>query len=223
MRSIPRDTSRDVPGKNPVFPRGIPMMGGASLAFPHLKRRGDSAYVLATWILLLMIGGDVPLVLLVLQWLYAAPSSANYNHTFNLVNQPFQNMVIVVGWAIPVALQSSGAWRVVTPIFFGRSTITCLYSLTIQRCHATATSNYNRKFVRPSRCCRFLWFALAGVILRHQNQGRAAAPRRMSTNRPRSFGRDVWPARLAMAGPRCFSSRCSPSTRCDSAKMSPSS
>src|SRR5258706_518144 len=94
----------------------------------------------------------------VLPWLYATPTLGQYNHTFNLVTD-IQNMVIVVGWAM-LWLQSSGAWRIVYGNLFGTSAIYMLSSLTINVAIDKHTY-YTGSLYDLSLLSSFLWLALA--------------------------------------------------------------
>src|SRR5881296_2633162 len=111
------------------FLRGIPMMAAIALR-PHLKRGEIQLRFGYLDFVLLLIWWTFLYVFVVLPWLYATPSLGQYNHTFNLVTN-IQNMVIVVGWAI-LWLQSSGAWRVAYANLFGASTIYMFSSLPIR-------------------------------------------------------------------------------------------
>src|SRR5437879_10280656 len=116
------------PGDILFFLRGIPMMAAIALR-PHLKRGEIQLRFGYLDFVLLLIWWTFLYVFVVLPWLYATPSLGQYNHTFNLVTN-IKNMVIVVGWAI-LWLQSSGAWRIIYANLFGASTIYTLSSLTI--------------------------------------------------------------------------------------------
>src|SRR5437879_6542800 len=184
------------PGDILFFLRGIPMMAAIALR-PHLKRGEIQLRFGYLDFVLLLIWWTFLYVFVVLPWLYATPSLGQYNHTFNLVTN-VQNMVIVVGWAI-LWLQSSGAWRVVYANLFGASTIYMFSSLTINVAidsHKYFTGSlYDLQLVSS-----FLWFAFAGVIT-HQNRDKLDAPSENAYDSgPDSISDEsVWPARLAMA------------------------
>src|SRR5207245_4247555 len=127
---------------------------------------------------------------------YATPALGQYNHTFNLVTN-IQNMVIVVGWAI-LWLQSSGAWRIIYANLFGASTIYMLSSLSINVA-IDNTSYYTGSLYDLPLLSNFLWFALADVIA-YQNQSKLDAPSETTYETPADAGREenIWPARLAM-------------------------
>ncbi len=184
------------PGDILFFLRGIPMMAALALR-PHLKRGEIQLRFGYLDFVLLLVWWTFLYVFVVLPWLYAAPSLGQYNHTFNLVTN-IQNMVIVVGWAI-LWLQSSGAWRVVYANLFGASTIYMFSSLTINVA-IESHKYYTGSLYDLQLLSTFLWFAFAGVIA-HQNQGRLDAPsENVYDSGPDSTADEsVWPARLAMA------------------------
>src|SRR5437899_2149914 len=183
------------PGDILFFLRGIPMMAALALR-PHLKRGEIQLRFGYLDFVLLLVWWTFLYVFVVLPWLYAAPSLGQYNHTFNLVTN-IQNMVIVVGWAI-LWLQSSGAWRIIYANLFGASTIYTLSSLTIN----VAIDNhsyYTGSLYDLPLLSNFLWFALAGAIA-YQNQSKLDAPSETTydTHDDPSREENIWPARLAM-------------------------
>src|SRR5438477_1627008 len=184
------------PGDVLFFRRGIAMMAAIALR-PHLKRGEIQLRFGYLDFVLLLIWWTFLYVFVVLPWLYAAPSLGQYNHTFNLITN-IQNMVIVVGWAI-LWLQSSGAWRIVYANLFGASTVYMFSSLFINVA-IDGHKYYTGSLYDLQLLSTFLWFALAGVIA-HQNQGRLDAPSENAYDSdPDSTSEEsVWPARLAMA------------------------
>src|SRR5208337_3148396 len=111
------------PGDILFFLRGIPVMAALALR-PHLRRSElrmgfgylDFAVLLTWWTYLY--------VFTVMPWIYASPSTAQYNFAFNVV-EGIQNLVIVVSLGV-LWLRSSGAWRMVyTNLFIA----TALYAL----------------------------------------------------------------------------------------------
>ena len=184
------------PGDILFFLRGIPMMAAIALR-PHRKRGEIQLRFGYLDFVLLLIWWTFLYVFVVLPWLYAAPSLGQYNHTFNLVTN-IQNMVIVVGWAI-LWLQSNGAWRVVYANLFGASTVYMFSSLFINVAidgHKYYTGSLYDLWLLST----FLWFAFAGVTA-HQNQGKLDAPSESAYDSdPEATSEEsVWPARLAMA------------------------
>jgi signal transduction histidine kinase len=178
------------------FLRGIPMMAALALR-PHLKRGEIQLRFGYLDFVLLLVWWTFLYAYVVLPWMYATPTLGQYNHTFNLITN-IQNMVIVVGWAI-LWLQSSGAWRIVYANLFGASAVYMLSSLTINVAIDKHTY-YTGSLYDLSLLSTFLWLALAGVIA-YQIQDKLDAP---SEGAPESNGdasreENIWPARLAMA------------------------
>src|SRR5260370_14993466 len=178
------------------FFRGIPMIAALALR-PHLKRGEIRLPFGYLDFVLLMIWWTFLCVSVVLPWMYATPALGQYNHTFNLVTN-IQNMVIVVGWAI-LWLQSSGAWRIIYANLFGASTIYMFTSLAVN----VAIDNhiyYTGGLYDLPLLSTFLCFTLAGVIA-YQNRNRLDAPSENAYDSdPDSTSEEnIWPARLAMA------------------------
>src|SRR6266702_2013975 len=176
------------------FLRGIPMMAALALR-PHLKRGEIRLRFGYLDFVLLLIWWTFLYVFVVLPWMYATPSLGQYNHTFNLITN-VQNMVIVVGWAI-LWLQSSGAWRIIYANLFGASTIYMFSSLAVN----VAIDNhsyYTGSLYDLGLLSSFLWLALAGVIA-YQNRNRLDAPLENAYDTDVGREENIWPARLAMA------------------------
>src|SRR5438477_4833051 len=166
-RSLPEMYGGDIL----FFLRGIPIMAALALR-PHLKRGEIQLRFGYLDFVLLLIWWTFLYVFVVLPWLYAAPSLGQYNHTFNLLTN-IQNMVIVVAWAI-LWLQSSEAWRIVYANLFGASTVYMFSSLFINVA-MDVHKYYTGSLYDLQLMSTFLWFALAGVIA-HQHQGRQTEP-----------------------------------------------
>jgi len=176
------------------FLRGIPMMAALALR-PHLKRGEIQLRFGYLDFVLLLIWWTFLYVFVVLPWMYATPALGQYNHTFNLITN-VQNMVIVVGWAI-LWLQSSGAWRIIYANLFGASTIYMFSSLAVN----VAIDNhsyYTGSLYDLGLLSSFLWLALAGVIA-YQNRNRLDAPFENAYDTDVGREENIWPARLAMA------------------------
>ena len=178
------------------FLRGIPMIAALALR-PHLKRGEIQLRFGYLDFVLLLIWWTFLYVFVVLPWLYATPVLGQYNHTFNLVTN-IQNMVIVVGWAI-LWLQASGSWRIVYANLFGASTIYMFSSLAIN----VAIDNhkyYTGSLYDLPLLSSFLWFALAGAIaFQNQNKLDASSENTYDSDADSTSEENVWPARLAMA------------------------
>jgi signal transduction histidine kinase len=190
-RSLPEMYGGDVL----FFLRGIPMMAALALR-PHLKRGEIQLRFGYLDFVLLLIWWTFLYAYVVLPWMYATPTLGQYNHTFNLITN-IQNMVIVVGWAI-LWLQSSGAWRIVYANLFGASAVYMLSSLTINVAIDKHTY-YTGSLYDLSLLSAFLWLALAGVIA-YQNQDKLDAPAESALDTGGDTREEnIWPARLAMA------------------------
>src|SRR5712671_4651373 len=149
------------------FLRGIPIMAALALR-PHLKRGEIQLRFGYLDFVLLLIWWTFLYAFVVLPWLYASPALGQYNHTFNLITD-IQNMVIVIGWAI-LWLQSSGTWRIVYANLFGASTIYMFSSLTVNVA-IDSHKYYTGSLYDLPLLSSFLWFALAGAIA-FQNQNK---------------------------------------------------
>jgi signal transduction histidine kinase len=191
-RAIPEND----PGDILFFLRGIPMMAALTLR-PHLKRGElhlrfgylDFALLLSWWIFLY--------IYIVLPWMYAVPSLAQYNDNYILLHN-IQNMIIVGGLGY-LCLRSTGAWRVVYANLFGASTVYMLSSLTI---NVALESNryYTGSLYDIPLVSSFLWFALAGVIAFQKREALDAPSGAGFEAESASPDEDsVVPARLAMA------------------------
>jgi signal transduction histidine kinase len=191
---------RPVPDNDPVdvvfFLRGIPIMAALTMR-PHLKRGElrlrfgylDFTLLLSWWIFLY--------VYIVLPWMYAVPSLAQYNYNYILLHNT-ENFIIVLGFGY-LWLKSSGAWRVVYANLFGASTMYMLSSLTI---NVALEFNlyYTGSLYDIPLISSFLWFAVAGVIA-YQKRDALDAPTAdgLEEESHVSRGESVLPARLAMA------------------------
>ncbi len=191
---------RPLPDNDPAdiafFLRGIPMMAALTLR-PHLKRSElhlrfgylDFALLLSWWIFLY--------VFIVVPWMYAGPSLAEYNYNYILLHN-IQNMIIVGGFGY-LWLRSAGAWRVVYAHLFGASAMYMLSSLTIN-----VALQFNRYYTGSlydiPLVSSFLWFALAGVVA-YQKRDALDAPSENASDSEavNSHGEGVVTARLAMA------------------------
>ena len=184
------------PGDIVFFLRGIPMMAALTLR-PHLKRGElrlrfgylDFALLLGWWAFLY--------VFIVLPWMYAVPSLAQYNYNYILLHNT-ENLIIIFGFGY-LWLRSSGAWRVVYANLFGASAMYMLSSLTIN-----VALEFNRYYTGSlydlPLVSSFLWFALAGVIA-YQKRDALDAPSGdgFDAETDTSSGESGVPARLAMA------------------------
>jgi len=191
---------RPLPDNDPVdivfFVRGIPIMAALTLR-PHLKRGElrlrfgylDFALLLGWWLFLY--------VFIVLPWMYAVPSLAQYNYNYILLHNT-ENFIIAFGFGY-LCLRSSGAWRVIYANLFGASTLYTLSSLTIN-----VALEFNRYYTGSlydlPLVSSFLWFALAGYIA-YQKRDALDDPSAdgFDVQKHISTAESVVPARLAMA------------------------
>src|SRR5277367_2319821 len=190
-RAMPDDDPADIV----FFLRGIPMMAALTLR-PHLQRGElrvrfgylDFALLLTWWLFLY--------VFIVLPWMYAVPSLAEYNHNY-IVLHNIENMIVVGGFGY-LWLRSSGAWRLVYAHLFGVSAMYMLSSLTIN-VSLEFGRYYTGSFYDLPLISSFLWFALAGAIA-YQKRAALEAPSDTASDADEdSAGESVVPARLAMA------------------------
>jgi signal transduction histidine kinase len=191
---------RAMPDTDPIdivfFLRGIPIMAALTLR-PHLKRGElrlrfgylDFALLLTWWIFLY--------IFIVLPWMYAFPSLAEYNYNYVLLHN-IENMIIVGGFGY-LWLRSSGAWRVVYANLFGASAMYMLSSLAINIA-LEVSRYYTGSLYDLPMISSFLWFALAGVIA-YQKRAALDAPSEseFDAESDGARGESVVPARLAMA------------------------
>jgi signal transduction histidine kinase len=149
----------------------------------------DFILLLAWWLFLY--------VFIVLPWMYAEPSTGQYNYNYILLLN-VQNTVIIGGLGY-LWLRSSGAWRVIYANLFGAWTLYALSSLSInvalQLNRYYTGSPYDLPLVAS-----FLWFALAGVIA-YQRQAALDASSADGADAESDGSRrpGMLPARLAMA------------------------
>jgi signal transduction histidine kinase len=184
------------PGDIVFFLRGIPMMAALTLR-PHLRRGElrlrfgylDFALLLSWWIFLY--------VFIVLPWMYAVPSAAEYNYNYIWLHNA-SNFIIVFGFGY-LWIRSAGAWRVVYAHLFGASTMYMLSSLAIN-----VALGFNRYYTGSlydiPLITSFLWFVFAGVIA-YQKREALDAPTGDGLDSESEASREesVLPARLAMA------------------------
>jgi signal transduction histidine kinase len=191
---------RAMPDSDPIdivfFLRGIPMMAALTLR-PHVKRGElrlrfgylDFALLLSWWIFLY--------IFIVLPWMYAVPSLAEYNYNYILLHNT-ENMIIVGGFGY-LWLRAAGAWRIIYAHLFGASAMYMLSSLAI---NVALQSNryYTGSLYDLPLLSSFVWFALAGVIA-YQKRAALDAPseNEFDADADNERAESVVPARLAMA------------------------
>ena len=178
------------------FLRGIPLMAALAL-LPHRKsgevrtRLGylDFGLLLTWW--------TYVYIFFVLPWIYATPSSAQYNHNFNLITDT-QNGLIVF-WLIFLWLRSSGAWKKVYFHLMGASVAYMLASLVVD-VQSDVGIYYTGSLYDLPLISAFCWFALAGLIA-YSNRARLDATQPEASNFSEDSSQSVhgWSSRLAMA------------------------
>ena len=179
------------------FLRGIPLMAALAL-LPHRKsgevrtRLGymDFGLLLTWW--------TYVYVFFVLPWIYATPSSPQYNHNFNIITNT-QNGVIVF-WLIFLWLRSHGAWKKVYFHLMGASVAYMLASLVVD-VQSDVGIYYTGSLYDLPLISAFFWFALAGLIAySNRTQLDATQPEESSYSLEHSSPSiHGWSSRLAMA------------------------
>jgi signal transduction histidine kinase len=191
-RPLPEMFSGDIV----FFLRGIPMMAALALR-PHRKleemrlRFGYLDFVLLfTWWTFLY-------AYVVLPWMYASPSLGLYNHTFNVVTN-IQNMVIVVTLAL-LWMSTTGLWKTIYANLFAGAALYTLSSLAINVAADKGEYRTGSLYDIPL-ISSFLWFGLAGMIA-YQNRDKLDAPDETGNDSDveSSRGESVWASRTAMA------------------------
>jgi signal transduction histidine kinase len=184
------------PGDIVFFLRGLPMMAALALR-PHRKleelrlRFGYLDFVL------LIVWWTFLYAYLVLPWMYAEPSLGPYNHTFNVVTN-IQNMVLVISLGV-LWIRTAGPWKTIYAHLFGGATLYTLSSLTLNVA-SDKGEYYTGSLYDLPLISSFLWLALAGLIA-YQKRGALDAPflDADESNVETSRGESVWAARMAMA------------------------
>ena len=185
------------PGDILFFLRGIPLMAALAL-LPHRKsgavrpRLGymDFGLLLTWW--------TYVYIFFVLPWIYATPSSAQYNHNFNLITDT-QNGLIAF-WLIFLWLRSNGAWKKVYFHLLGASVAYMLASLVVDVQNDVGTYYTGSLYDLPL-ISAFFWFALAGLIA-YSNRAQLDAIQPEESSHPledSSQSVHGWSSRLAMA------------------------
>jgi signal transduction histidine kinase len=184
------------PGDIVFFLRGVPIMAALALR-PHRRMRElhlrfgylDFGLLIVWWTFLYAY--------IVLPWMYAAPSLGPYNHTFNVVTN-IQNMVVLFALGF-FWMRTAGPWKAIYAHLFGATALYTLSSLTlnvaIDRGEYYTGSVYDLPLISS-----FLWYALAGVIAYQKRDALDAPFHDMAESSVQSSrGESVWAARMAMA------------------------
>src|SRR3984893_6930641 len=192
-RELPSMYSGDIV----FFLRGIPMMAALALR-PHRKleelrlRFGYLDFVL------LIVWWTFLYAYIVLPWMYAAPSLGPYNHTYNVVTN-IQNMVLVLSLGV-LWMRTAGPWKTIYAHLFGGATLYTLSSLALNVA-SDKGEYYTGSLYDLPLISSFLWFALAGLIAYEKRESLDAAPFQAvdESSVESSRGESVWAARMAMA------------------------
>ena len=178
------------------FLHGIPMMAALALR-PHRKleelrlRFGYLDFVL------LIVWWTFLYAYIVLPWMYAAPSLGPYNHTYNVVTN-IQNMVLVLSLGL-LWMRTAGPWKTIYANLFGGAALYMLSSLALNVA-SDRGEYYTGSLYDLPLISSFLWFALAGVIA-YQNREALDLPFQGvdESSVETARGESVWAARMAMA------------------------
>jgi signal transduction histidine kinase len=191
-RALPGMFSGDIV----FFLRGIPMMAALALR-PH--RRLEELRLRFGYLdfVLLIVWWTFLYAYVVLPWMYAAPSLGPYNHTYNVVTN-IQNMVLVLSLGI-LWLRTAGPWKAIYANLFGGAALYMLSSLALNVA-SDRGEYYTGSLYDLPLISSFLWFALAGLIA-YQNRAALDAPFRGvdESSVEAARGESVWAARMAMA------------------------
>jgi signal transduction histidine kinase len=178
------------------FLHGIPMMAALALR-PH--RRLEELRLRFGYLdfVLLIVWWTFLYAYIVLPWMYAAPSLGPYNHTYNVVTN-IQNMVLVLSLGL-LWMRTGGPWKTIYANLFGGAALYMLSSLALNVA-SDRGEYYTGSLYDLPLISSFLWFALAGVIA-YQNRALLDAPFQGvdESSVETARGESVWAARMAMA------------------------
>jgi len=184
------------PGDILFFLRGIPMMAALALR-PH--RRSNEVRMRFGYLdfTLLLTWWTYLYVFIVMPWIYASPSVAQYNFTFNVVTN-VQNMVIVVALGI-MWLKSNRAWRLVYGNLFVATALYLLSALAINVASDSGEYFTGSLFDIPL-ITSFFWYALTGwIAYQHRQELDAPGENVYASDSSAGQSESVWAARMAMA------------------------
>jgi signal transduction histidine kinase len=178
------------------FLRGIPMMAALALR-PH--RRLEELRLRFGYLdfVLLIVWWTFLYAYTVLPWMYAAPSLGPYNHTYNVVTN-IQNMVLVLSLGV-LWMRIAGPWKTIYAHLFGAATLYTLSSLVLNVA-SDRGEYYTGSLYDLPLISSFLWFALAGLIAYQKREALDAAFQGVDESSVEtSRGESVWAGRMAMA------------------------
>ncbi len=177
------------------FLRGIPLVAALALR-PYLRRgelRAGLGYIDFT---LLLTWWSFLYVYTVLPWMYAQPTQANYDYTYNILANA-QFIIVLLGFGI-FWYRTKGAWRVVCAHLFGAS---ALYTATSWLVNVALEHNkyYTGSWYDLPLMTVFFWYAIAGLIA-YQRRNELDLPMDGVTHESeQAAGDSVWATRFAMA------------------------
>jgi signal transduction histidine kinase len=178
------------------FLRGVPLMAALALR-PH--RRLEELRLRFGYLdfIVLIVWWTFLYAYIVLPWMYAAPSLGPYNHTYNVVTN-IQNMVLVLSLGV-LWMRTTGPWKTIYANLFGGTTLYTLASLALNVA-ADRGEYYTGSLYDLPLISSFLWFAFAGVIA-YQKRDALNAPFDGVDDASTEDSRreSVWAARMAMA------------------------
>jgi signal transduction histidine kinase len=178
------------------FLHGIPMMAALALR-PH--RRLEELRLRFGYLdfVLLIVWWTFLYAYIVLPWMYAVPSLGPYNHTYNVVTN-IQNMVLVLSLGL-LWMRTAGPWKTIYANLFGGAALYMLSSLALNVA-SDRGEYYTGSLYDLPLISSFLWFALAGVMA-YQNRALLDAPFQGvdESSVETARGESVWAARMAMA------------------------
>jgi signal transduction histidine kinase len=185
------------PGDILFFLRGIPFMAALALQ-PHRKSGQVHARLGYLDFSLLLTWWTFIYVFFVLPWIYANPVAAQYNHSFNLITDT-QN-AIIVAWLVFLWLRSQHAWKNVYFHLLGASVVYMLASLVVDVQNDFGIYYTGSLYDLPL-ISTFFWFALAGLIAYlNRDQLDAAQPEEsFGSGNNSALSVHGWSSRLAMA------------------------
>src|ERR1700688_1220856 len=191
-RALPAMFSGDIV----FFLHGIPMMAALALR-PH--RRLEELRLRFGYLdfVLLIVWWTFLYAYIVLPWMYAAPSLGPYNHTYNVVTN-IQNMVLVLSLGL-LWMRTAGPWKTIYANLFGGATLYMLSSLAlhvaIDRGEYYTGSLYDLPLISS-----FLWFALAGLIAYQKREALDMPFQGVDESSVEAArGESVWAARMGLA------------------------
>jgi signal transduction histidine kinase len=191
-RALPGMFSGDIV----FFLRGIPMMAALALR-PH--RRLEELRLRFGYLdfVLLIVWWTFLYAYVVLPWMYAAPSLGPYNHTYNVVTN-IQNMVLVLSLGV-LWMRTAGPWKTIYANLFGGATLYMLASLALNVA-SDRGEYYTGSLYDLPLISSFLWFALAGLIAYQKREALDTPFQGVDESSvDAARGESVWAARMAMA------------------------